>query len=229
MTTSNHGNTRLTPCTCQRQLNQEHRRSRTRRAPRDPHVAGWLGATRGHCATLLRACQCRPTPPALPLLQTSVGRTPKLAAVVHRRNGLAKNAIAKYVLWKSNSLEMIKRKKSPSACSVVWIVASDKAIHSRASPHKPVRCAKSSLHAASTHSCTTCNCRHLQVPRRETVRRFHVLARLAGLDLQGQAHVNNDDGHRTSATEDVRDVGQRIVLARALLLDVPIRKLHATR
>ena len=43
--------------------------------------------------------------------------------------------------------------------------------------------------------------------------------------------MNNDDGHRTSAsaTEDVRDVSRRIFLARALLLDVPIRFLHATR
>ena len=63
---------------------------------------------------------------------------------------------SKYVLWKSNSLEMIKPKKSPSACAMVWNVASDKGIHSRASSHKPMRCAKSSLHAASTHSCTTC-------------------------------------------------------------------------
>ena len=41
----------------------------------------------------------------------------------------------------------------------------------------------------------------------DTVKRFHVSARLASLDLYGQAHVNNDDGRRTSAsaTEDVRD------------------------
>ena len=40
MTTSpNHGNTRLPPCARQRQLNQEHRRSRTRKAPKEPHAA----------------------------------------------------------------------------------------------------------------------------------------------------------------------------------------------
>ena len=38
-----------------------------------------------------------------------------------------------------------------------------------------------------------------------------------------------NDGHRTNASETEDDVGQRMFLARALLLDVPIRKLHATR
>ena len=54
-------------------------------------------------------------------------------------------------------------------------------------------------------------------------------ARLDSLDLQGQAHVNNDDGHRTSATatEDVRDVGQLIFLVRALLLPNPKAARHA--
>ena len=63
----------------------------------------------------------------------------------------------KYVLWKSNSLDMIKRKKSPCACAMVWIVPFVISILSRASSHKPMRCAMSSLHAASTHSCTTRN------------------------------------------------------------------------
>ena len=129
---------------------------------------------------------------------------------------------------------MIKRKKSPSACAMVWIVASDKGIHSRASSHKPMRCAKSSLYAASTHSRTTCN------PQGVAIFKYQEKA-LSGDSMyrhvlpasisRGKLHVDNDDGHRTSAsaTEDVRDVGQRMCLARALLLDVPIRKLHATR
>ena len=122
---------------------------------KEPHVARWPGATRGRCATLLRACQCRPTPRALPLqnskaycrcsspLDTSATNLPGMQS--------------KSVLWKCNSLEMIKRKKSPSACAMVWIVASDKGIHSRASSHKPMRSAMSSLYATSTHSCTTRN------------------------------------------------------------------------
>ena len=37
------------------------------------------------------------------------------------------------------------------------------------------------------HNVQPARCRHLQIPRKDTVRRFHVSARLACFDLQGQA------------------------------------------
>ena len=228
MTTTNHGNTRLPPCTCQRQLNQEHRRSRTRKAPQEPHVLGGWGPQEG---VVQLSCVWVSVTQLLELFHSCKRASAELQSLLplfivigHKWNESGMQS--KYDFWKSNSLEMIKRKKSPSACAMVWIVASDKSTQSRASSHKPMRCAKSSLYAASTHSYTTCNPQDVAIfkyQEKDTVRRFHVSARLACLDLQGQAHVNNDDGHRTSAsaTEDVRDAGQRIFLAHTLLLDLP--------
>ena len=68
-------------------------------------------------------------------------------------------------------------------------------------------------------------------PSSSTKKKHRLSARLASLDLQGQAHVNNDDGHRTSAsaTEDVRDVGPAYVSCSRAAARLLIRKLHATR
>ena len=54
---------------------------------------------------------------------------------------------SKYVLWKSNSLE-----KSPTACAMVWIVASDRSTHSRASSHTPMRCAEFAVCRIPSHA-----------------------------------------------------------------------------
>ena len=96
---------------------------------------------------------------------------------------------------------------------MVWIVASDKRTHSRVSSHRPMRCAKNLLYRIP--------CTHAQ----------RVARKLSPSSSTKKRHRQDDDGHRTSAsaTEDVRGVGQRIFLARALLLNVPVRKLHATR
>ena len=193
MTTPNHRNTRLTPCTCQRQLNQEHRRSRTRKAPKEPHVARWLGATRGSCATLLRACQCRPTPHALPLLQTSVGRTPKLAAVLHRHWTQAQRTCqecnritssGRETLWRLSSARI---RQAHAPWSGLWPLTKayiPEFRHTNPCIAPRVRCMPHSrTHAQRVTRKLSSSSR----TKKNTVSRFHVSARLANLDLQGES------------------------------------------
>ena len=95
------------------------------------------------------------------MIQASVGRTPKLTAVVHRHWKQVQRTYQECNRSTSSGratlLEMIKRKKSPSACAMVWVVSSDERVNSGASSLKPLRGAKTSLCAASTDSCTSCS------------------------------------------------------------------------
>ena len=87
MTTPNHRNTRLTPCTCPRQLNQQHRRSRTRKAPKEPHSARWPGAQEG-----VVQLSCVPVN-VYQLLERLESLLPLFIVIGHKCNELARNAI----------------------------------------------------------------------------------------------------------------------------------------
>ena len=141
---------------------------------------------------------------------------------------------SKYVLWVGNSLEMIKGKKPPSACAMVWIVASDKGIHSRSFVTQAhalrQEFAGCRIHALM-HNVQPASC----PPSSSTKKRLRQEIPCIGTSCQprlpkGKLASTLTTVHRTSAsaTENVRDEGQRIFLARALL-SVPVRKLHSTR
>ena len=144
MTTTNHGNTRLTPCTCQRQVNQEHRRSRTRKAPKEPHATRWLG---DHKSVLCNSLAClsvqanssTSSSASNGRRQNSKACCPLFIVIGHKCNELARNAtevrpLEEQLFGDDQAQDVTQRMRHGLDCGP------DKGIHSRASSHKPMLC-----------------------------------------------------------------------------------------
>ena len=171
-------------------------------------------ATRGRRATLLRACQCRPT--LLELFHCFKRASAELQSLLplfivigHKCNELARNAIEVRPLEERNSLEMIKPQEVAKRMRHgpgLWPLTKayiPELRHTnpcvapkvRCMPHPHTRAQRVTRKVSPSSSTKKKHCQEIPC----------IGTSLPASISRGKLHVNNDDGHRTSAsaTEDV--------------------------